>query len=175
MEYYTLKIAGITRKLPLISLTAKIKIASFNLLGDRVLVEAIAQLLAKKIKEIKFEYLIGPEVKVVPLLQELSQILKKERYIVCRKKIHGYMVSPLVLKEKSGLVMDGPDAALIQGKKVVILDDVISSGRTMEEVDLLVDKAGGEVVAKVAVLRQEGIDQARDNLIFLADLPIFRT
>ena len=175
MEYYTLKIAGVVRKLPLVPLNSKIKIASFNLLGDRVLVEALAKLLVKSLKPFKFDYLVGPEVKVVPLLQELSKILKKERYIVCRKKIHGYMVAPLILKEKSGLVMNGPDAALIKGKKVVILDDVVSSGRTMEEVNLLINKAGGKVVAKIAVLRQEGEAETLDNLIFLAELPIYRT
>lgn len=175
MEYFTLKIGRLERKLPIIPLGKNVKIASFNLLGDRVLVEEIAKALFVKLKKIKFDYLVGPEVKVVPLLQELSRLLGKKLYVVCRKKVHGYMVSPIVLKEDFGLVMNGPDADIIKNKKTVILDDVVSSGVTMETVTKLISRAGGEVVAKVAVLKQEGKIKALEDVIFLEELPIFRT
>lgn len=173
MEYYKLKICGLTRDLPIVPLGSKIKIASFNLLGDRLLVEALAKNLATKLREKDFDYLVGPEVKVVPLLEEVSRILKKERYVVCRKKIHGYMVKPLILKEMSGLVMNGPDAELIKNKQVIILDDVVSSGATMEAVEKLISLAGAKVVAKLCVLKQQGSYKSNDNLTFLAELPTF--
>jgi len=175
MDYYTLKICGLSRKLPIIPLGAKLRIASFNLLGDRVLVEKLAVELSLKLKSLDFDFLVGPEVKVVPLLQELSRLLNKKRYIVCRKKVHGYMVSPLYLKGGAGLVMNGLDASYIKGKKVLILDDVISSGKTMEEVTTLVERARGKVIAKAAVLRQKGEAEALNDLIFLGELPIYRT
>jgi adenine phosphoribosyltransferase len=175
MEYYNLKICGLTRKLPIVSLGGKLKIASFSLLGDRILVEVVAKRLVRFLKQTDFDYLVGPEVKVVPLLQEVSRLLKKEKYIVCRKKIHGYMVSPLNLRVGPSLVMNGPDAKLLKGKKAVILDDVVSSGATMEAVIALIETAGGRVVKKVTVLRQEGQAETLKDLIFLGELPIFRT
>jgi adenine phosphoribosyltransferase len=175
MKEYTLEICGLTRKLPIVPLGPRIKIASFSLLGDRLLVEALARKLAVKLKNTAFDFLIGPEVKVVPLLEEVSRLLKKERYIVCRKKIHGYMVSPLTSRSGPNLVMNGSDAALIKRKKVVILDDVVSSGATMEALERLILAAGGKVVARVAVLRQEGKAETLKGITFLDELPIFRT
>jgi len=175
MEYFKLEICGLSRKLPIVPLGPKIKIASFSLLGDRLLVEALAKKLAVKLKKTDFDVLVGPEVKVVPLLEEVSRIMKKERYIVCRKKIHGYMINPLVSKFAPGLVMNGQDAEILKSKKAIILDDVVSSGATMESVERLIALAGGRVVAKMAILRQEGQAQTLKDTAFLGELPIFRT
>jgi adenine phosphoribosyltransferase len=175
MEYYKLEICGLTRRLPIVPLGPKIKIASFSLLGDRLLVEALAKKLALKLKKTSFDILVGPEVKVVPLLEEVSRILKKDRYIVCRKKIHGYMINPLVAKSIPGLVMNGLDAEILKHKKAVILDDVVSSGATMEAVEKLVALAGGKVVAKYTVLKQQDRVETLDDIQFLGTLPIFRT
>ena len=164
MKYYSLTISGIKRELPIVSLSPKVKIASFNLLGDTQIVENIAQELLEKIKIFEFDYLVGPEVKVVPLLHELSRLLKKEKYIICRKQIHGYMVNPIISRVKPGLVLDGNDASLLNGKKVVVVDDVVSSGRTMKVLDNLMKLAQATIEA-----------QELNNLIHLGELPLFTT
>ena len=174
MDFYILKIAGIERKLPIIALGPKIKVASLNLLGDTKLVKVLAESLAEKIRGIEFDYLVGPEVKVVPILHELSETLKKEKYIVCRKEIHGYMVSPVKSRGPAGLVIDGVDAKLIKGKKVVIVDDVVSSGRTMKAVEQLMEICSADVVAEVAVFRQGDRDgDELSKLMFVGSLPVF--
>ena len=139
------------------------------------MVEALAKKVASKLDSTNFDFLVGPEVKVVPLLEEVSRILGKERYIVCRKKIHGYMVSPLTSKDAPGLVMNGSDAEILKGKKAVVLDDVVSSGATMESVERLIAIAGGRVVIKISVLRQEGQAKTLKDITFLGELPVFRT
>lgn len=174
MNFYTLKIGNVTRKLPIVSLGPHFKVASFNLLGDQELVDIVARELTKKLKGVEFDYLVGPEVKVVPLLHELSQILKKKRYIVCRKEIHGYMVSPLKSREANGLVINGMDAVLIRNKKVVIVDDVVSTGSTIHSVETLTKLADATVVAKIAVFKQgERLHPKQNDLIYLGDLPVF--
>lgn len=174
MDYYTLKINGLTRKLPLVTLGAKIKVASFNLLGDQELVDKLARILVSKFKGIDFDYLVGPEVKVVPLLHELTHILKKKRYVVCRKEIHGYMVSPIKTSFQPGLVIDGNDAKMLKGKKVIIIDDVVTSGQTISAVEELMKKSGAKVAAKFAVFKQgDRLQKFQEKLIFLYSLPVF--
>ncbi|HUV42955.1 MAG TPA: phosphoribosyltransferase family protein [Patescibacteria group bacterium] len=176
MNYYTLKICGLTRKLPIVSLGPKLKIASFNLLGDGELVEAVAKDLSKEVKKFDFDYLVGPEVKVVPLLQVLSQKLKKPRYIILRKNIMGYMTKPITNKFKPNLVLNGPDAELLKGKKVIIVDDVVSTGRTIRVVRDLMRMAEAEVVAAVAVLKQgEKEEEIEIPFFHLGSLPLFGT
>lgn len=176
MDYYLLKIGDLERRLPIVNLGHKIRVASVNLLGDRELVVILARLLSRKLKRLKFDYLVGPEVKVVPLLHEVSGLLGKPRYIVCRKQIHGYMLTPVKTKIKPGLVIDGQDAAIISGKRVVVIDDVVSSGKTMVVVDELMKICNAKVVGHVAVFKQ-GSELARElpNLVFLKTLPVFGT
>jgi adenine phosphoribosyltransferase len=175
MNYYPLKICGLTRKLPIVALGPKLSIASFNLLGDGELVEKLAAALARKLKKTDFDYLVGPEVKVVPLLQALSKKTGKPRYVVLRKHIMGYMVKPISDKTKPNLVLNGSDAILLKGKKVVIVDDVISTGRTFKVVRELMRLINAEVVGAVAVLKQ-GVEQEKFEipLFSLGTLPLFR-
>lgn len=178
MNYFDLDFFGITRKLPIISITSKVKIASLSLLGDVELTEIAAQKLAEKLSTFKFDYLVGPEVKVVPLLHSLSLRLNKKHFIVCRKSIKGYMLSPLVLDLSNGnqlnkLVIDGSDAMLVKNKKVLIVDDVVSSGNTIKNLKSLLLKAGAEIVAVSAIFKQG--DRYQDDLIYLSDLPVFST
>lgn len=174
MDYYSLNMGGLKRDLPIVSISPKIKIASFNLLGDNEMVEVIAKLMKQKLSGVGFDYLVGPEVKVVPLLYELSRLLNKDKYMVCRKQIHGYMVSPISSVVKPGLVMDGADAKLLKEKKVVVVDDVVSSGRTMKVMDDLMNIVGAKIVAHIAVFRQGNKDDIRlNNLIHLGELPLF--
>lgn len=174
MDYYTLKICGLTRKLPIVSLGPHLKIASFNLLGDGELVEKIAEELEKKIKKMDFDYLVGPEVKVVPLLQALAQRLGKPRYVILRKNIMGYMVKPVSNKSKPTLVLNGSDAEILKGKKILIVDDVVSTGRTIRVVSELMRMTGAEVVGAVAVLKQGGKQEELEiPFSFLETLPLF--
>ncbi|MCG2686327.1 adenine phosphoribosyltransferase [Candidatus Parcubacteria bacterium] len=175
MEYYTLKLCGVTRRLPIVSLGPKLKIASFNLLGDSELVVKAAEALEKKIKDLDFDYLVGPEVKVVPLLQILAQRLGKPRYIILRKHIMGYMTKPVSNKSKPNLVLNGPDAEILQGRKVIIVDDVISTGRTIRVVKELMSLAGAEVIGIAAVLKQGEVQEEIDMpFVFLGTLPVFQ-
>jgi adenine phosphoribosyltransferase len=174
MNTYALKIGQIERNLPIVSLTPKVKVASFNLLGDTELVEVLATKLLKKIKNIDFDFLVGPEVKVVPLLQALSQLTKKRRYVVCRKQIHGYMVSPIKTGYKDSLVINGEDVKLIKGKKVIIVDDVVTTGRTIYIVEKLMEMAEAKVVGKVALFKQgERLHKSHHDLVYLRRLPVF--
>jgi len=176
MDYYTFHFCGLVRKLPLVSLGPKLKIASLNLLGDGELVEVSARALAQKLKDIDFDILVGPEVKVVSLLHVLSQILGKSQYIVCRKKIHGYMTNPITSGRRPALVLNGPDAELIRDKKVVIVDDVISTGHTLKAMKELTEQSGGNVVANAVIAKQgQGLLERIENFIFLTELPLFRT
>jgi adenine phosphoribosyltransferase len=174
MEYYKLKICGLTRQLPVVPLKKGVKIASFNLLGDGELVDVLAKDLAGRIGNIEFDYLVGPEVKVVPLLQELSRILGKKRYIVCRKEIHGYMVNPVKSKTTQTLVIDGNDAKILSGSRVVVVDDVVSSGKTMDSIEDLMGRLNAEVVAKASLFEQDGSKiESLNDLIYLKKLPVF--
>lgn len=176
MNYYNLKLLGIERKLPIVSLSPKLKIASFNLLGDRELINLAARSLVNKISEIKFDYLVGPELKVVTLLHEMANILKQPRYFVCRKSIMGYMVHPVVSRQKPILVLDGSDAWHLKGKRVVIIDDVVSTGRTIKVLKGLMQEVGAIVKAVATVLKQgDEIDPELADLIFLGNLPFFKS
>jgi len=174
MEYFKLKFIGLARNLPLIAVTPKIRVASVNLLGDIELSEAISREVVKKIKTVDFDILVGPEVKVVPVLHEVAKLLHKKSYVVCRKTIHGYMISPVTSKTNPPLVIDGKDADLLKGKKVVVLDDVVSSGKTINAICDLVKEVGGNVVKVVAIFKQEGLkEDLGENFIYLSTLPVF--
>ena len=174
MDFYTLKICGLTRELPIVAINPKIKIASFNLLGDGELVEIIADKLVDKIKTFDFDYLIGPEVKVVPLLQSLAIKLNKPRFVILRKNIMGYMTNPIYSQNKNRLILNGPDANLIKNKKVFIIDDVVSTGQTIQSIIETIDLTQAEVVGTAAVLKQ-GEEPVLINCPFkyLQKLPIF--
>ncbi len=176
MEYYNLKICGLKRQLPIVPLGPKLKIASFNLLGDGELVEKVADDLVKKLKEIDFDYLVGPEVKVVPLIQVLAKKLNKPRYVILRKNIMGYMTKPVSNKSKPTLVLNGPDAEILKEKKVVIVDDVVSTGRTIRVVQEMMKIVGAEVVGAVAVFKQgEKEEEIEVPFFFLGVLPLFKS
>ena len=181
MEHYTLVICGLTRKLPLIKVGRNTKIASFSILGDVELVEKIADEMVQKIKKTDFDYLVGPEVKVVPLLQSLSERLDKDRFIVCRKSAKQYMVSPVIIKPLSHfpkhsypLVINGEDAKLLKGKKVIIIDDVVSTGITMRMINKLMADTGAIIVTHLAVIKQGNQFDKNLKFSYLNELPIIK-
>lgn len=174
MNTYSLDFFGLKRQLPILPISPKVKVPSISLLGDVELTQTAAIKLAEKLASLNIDYLVGPEVKVVPLLFALSQQLNKDRFVVCRKGIKGYMTSPLVLypaNPSESLVLDGPDSQLVKAKKVAIIDDVVSSGATIKNISLLLNKAGAEVTAIAAIFKQG--DRYQEPFIYLNELPIF--
>lgn len=176
-ETYTLNVAGVTRELPIIQISNDLAIASFVILGDTELVCAVAPKIVEKLPEI--DILITAEAKGIPLVFEISRLLNMKNYIVARKSIKPYMDSPIVdevvsitTQKKQILCLDGDDASLIHGKRVAIIDDVISTGESIQAVERLVEKAGGIVVARAAILA-EGDAAKRNDIIFLEERPLF--
>lgn len=174
---YELTVAGVTRQLPIIQIAPDLAIASFVILGDCELVTAAAPLLAEKLPEI--DYIVTAEAKGIPLANEVSRLLGLPYYIVARKSIKPYMRTPLTdevnsitTQKTQPLCLDGKDAMAIRGRRVAVLDDVISTGASLEAVERLVEKAGAEVVARAAILA-EGDAAKREDIIFLEELPLF--
>lgn len=177
METYRLKVGHIERELPIVSVSDELKIASFVLLGDTELVSYAAPLVAAKLPRV--DVLLTAEAKGIPLAYEVSKQLGMHQYIVARKSIKPYMDSPLThdvfsitTQNKQTLVLDGKDASSLKGKKVAIIDDVISTGQSIKGLEELVEKAGGIVAAKAALLA-EGDAAERPDIIFLEKLPLF--
>lgn len=176
-EYYTVELCGLKRDLPIFEVAPGVKIAIFNILGDTEIVKAIAPELAKRFPK-EADVIITPEVKSIPLAYELS-VQTGLPYVVARKTLKPYMgdaFSVEVLSITTGkpqtLWLDEKDIHLIKGKRVIIVDDVISTGSTLEGMRYLVKEAGGEVVAEAAVFT-EGEEGKWPDVIALGNLPIF--
>lgn len=177
IKTYELQVAGLTRQLPIIQINESLAIASFVILGDTELVCASAKALAARLPEV--DVLVTAEAKGIPLVFEVSKLLGMKNYIVARKSIKAYMDAPLVhevesitTKEKQMLCLDGNDIALVNGKRVAIIDDVISTGESLRAVEELVKKAGGEIIVKAAILA-EGDAADRKDIVYLEKLPLF--
>lgn len=178
METYTLTIGDIKRELPIVAVSDELSIASFVILGDTELVLYTAPILASKLPEV--DVLVTAEAKGIPLVYELSRQLGMKQYVVARKSIKPYMESPLVnevvsitTQKKQILCLDSNDVKQIKGKRVAIIDDVISTGQSVRGLEELVVRAGGIVAAKAAILA-EGNAAGRDDIIYLEKLPLFR-
>ena len=177
MKTYTLHVAGLTRELPIIKLSYDLSIASFVILGDTEIVKKTAPMIAKKLPEVDF--IITAEAKGIPLAYEISKILNLDEYIVARKSVKAYMEEPIEVEVNSitttnsqKLYLNNQDANKIKGKRVALIDDVISTGQSLKALERLVEKAGANVVAKAAILA-EGDAKDRKDIIFLEALPIF--
>ena len=174
-ETYKMKIAGLERELPICPLNDKVSIAGFIIFGDVELTVACAEELLKKLPE--FDYIVTPEAKSIPLAYEMSRQCSK-KYFVVRKKEKVYMRDPvsvtvnsITTKSEQKLILDGADGEQIRGKKIVILDDVISTGESLQSVEKLVNKFDVDIVAKAAILA-EGDAAKRDDIVFLGELPL---
>ena len=174
-EYYRVNIAGMERDLLRCPLNGKLDIAAFIIFGDvELTVHAAAELL-KRLPE--FDYIVTPEAKSIPLAYEMSRQSGK-KYFVARKKPKLYMKDPVIVNVRSittesvqTLIMDSIEGEQIRGKRVVILDDVISTGASLEAVEALCAKFDANVVAKAAVLA-EGDAAKRDDIVFLGEIPL---
>ena len=177
MKTYTLQVAGLTRELPIIPISDQLSIASFVILGDTELVVKTAQVMADKLPSV--DVLVTAEAKGIPFVYELSKQMGMDRYIVARKSIKAYMNDPMThavhsitTQSEQQIVLDGADAAFIKGKKVALIDDVISTGQSLLALERLVEKAGGIVTVKAAILA-EGEAAERDDIVYLEPLPLF--
>ena len=177
MKTYTLHVAGLTRELPIIKLSYDLSIASFVILGDTEIVRKTAPIIAKKLPEVDF--IITAEAKGIPLAYEISKILNLNEYIVARKTVKAYMEEPIEVEVNSitttnsqKLYLNNQDANKIKGKKVALIDDVISTGQSLKALERQVEKAGANVGAKAAILA-EGDAKDRKDIIFLEALPTF--
>lgn len=173
---YKMTIAGLERELPLCPLNDKIDIAAFIIFSDVELTIACADELIKKCPEC--DVIITAESKGIPLAYEMARQLGKP-YIVARKSVKLYMTNPVSVAVKSittaneqTLYLSEEKAELIKGKRVLIVDDVISTGESLIALEKLVTEAGGEITAKAAVLA-EGDAADRDDIVFLEKLPLF--
>jgi len=177
-ETYAVEIAGLKRDLRLFEIKPGLKIAILNILGDTDLVQACARELAQKLKEKDYELLVTAEAKSIPLAHALSVETKKP-YIVLRKTYKPYMGTALKAETLSittgqpqTLILDEKDIELMKGKKVVIIDDVISTGSTLQGMRMVIDKAGASVVTEAAIFT-EGDKAEWMNIISLGHLPLF--
>ena len=177
MKTYTLNVAGLTRELPIIKLSYDLSIASFVILGDTEIVRKTAPIIAKKLPEVDF--IVTAEAKGIPLAYEISRVLNLNEYVVARKSVKAYMEEPIEVEVNSitttnsqKLYLNNQDANKIKGKRVALIDDVISTGQSLKALERLVEKAGGKVLAKAAILA-EGDAKDRKDIIFLEALPTF--
>ena len=175
-EYYTLKIGGIERKLQKFPVSDKMDIAAFILFGDVELTEVCARELLKKVPE--FDYIVTPEAKSIPLAYEMSKMSGK-KYIVVRKGVKVYMDHPekvvdisLTTQKEQALYLGHEDGDLLDGKRVLIVDDVVSTGGSLKAVKELLSKFNADVVASAFPLA-EGDAADRDAIIYLEKLPLF--
>ncbi len=175
-ESYKMTIAGLERELPLCPINENLSIGAFIIFGDVELTIAASTELLKKCPE--FDYIITPEAKSIPLAYEIARQSGKP-YFVARKKAKLYMQKPVSVNVKSittdsdqVLILDGTEGEKIRNKRVIIIDDVISTGESLAAVEKLVAEFDADVVAKVAVLA-EGDAAERDDIIFLEKLPLF--
>ncbi len=177
-ETYSIEIAGLKRHLRLFEIKPGLRIAILNILGDTELVQACARELAQRLRPIAFDVLVTAEAKSIPLAHALSVELKKP-YIILRKTYKPYMGNALqaeTLSITTGqpqlLVLDEKDRTLLDGKQVVILDDVISTGSTLQGMRMLIERAGGRTVQEVAILT-EGERSKWEHIVSLGHLPLF--
>lgn len=177
-ETYSINIAGIDRELTLFQIAPGLKIAILNILGDTELVQACSVALAEKLSSVDYEIIVTAEAKSIPIAHALSVETKKP-YVVLRKSYKPYMGDALKAETLSittgqpqTLILDEKDKNLVHGKRVIILDDVISTGSTLQGMRMILDKAGAEVVKEVAILT-EGEKSKWLHIISLGHLPVF--
>lgn len=177
-EVYSIEIAGIRRDLRLFEIKPGLKIAILNILGDTELVQAAAKALAKALKPMDFDILVTAEAKSIPLAYALAVETKKP-YIVLRKAYKPYMGTAIIAEtlsittgEPQTLIMDEKDQELVRNKKAILVDDVISTGSTLQGMRMIMEKAGASVVCEAAILT-EGERAKWDHIIALGHLPLF--
>lgn len=177
-RFYQLQVAGCTRELPILNISDKLAIAGFVILGDVELVTRAAKGLVKKLPH-EADFVMTAETKGIPLAAEVAKNLGHSRYLVARKSVKAYMYNSIwvddesiTTKGKQRLYLSEEDVNRIKGKRIILIDDVISTGGSMKALNDLAKKAGAIVVSQAAILA-EGEAAKRKDIIFLKELPLF--
>ena len=175
--YYNMTIAGCERALPLCPLTEDLMIGAFVIFGDPELTTACAKALLDRVPD--YDYMITAEAKGIPLIHEMARLAGNQKYMLARKGPKLYMrdilevtVHSITTAKEQRLYLDGADAALMKGKRILIVDDVVSLGDSMRALEQLVEAAGGVVCGRATILA-EGKAADRDDLVYLERLPLF--
>lgn len=175
---YEMKIAGLTRHLPLCRITDDLYIGAFVMLGDQEICVAGAAELLKRVPG-EYDYLLTAETKGIPLVHEMARQTGAKTYFIARKEVKTYMpdavgveVNSITTQHRQQLFLSGEDAAMIRGKRILLVDDVISTGESMRALETLVTKVGGVVAGRMAILA-EGDAQTRGDIVYLEKLPVF--
>ncbi|MBR5782955.1 MAG: adenine phosphoribosyltransferase [Clostridia bacterium] len=176
-KYYRIKVADVERDLPICEVNEHLDIAGFVIFGDVELTTKCAAALVEKLPE--HDVMITAESKGIPLIHEMARQSGVNRYVLARKAPKLYMtdvftveVNSITTDHKQFLCIDGKDAEYMKGKRVVIVDDVISTGESLRALETLVEKAGGNIVGKLAILA-EGDAVNREDITYLEELPLF--
>lgn len=171
-------VAGLSRELPLFEVAPGVRIAILNILGDTELVQAASRSLAMKLADLNPEVLVTAEAKSIPLVYALSIVMDLP-YVVLRKSYKPYMgdaISAETLSITTGksqtLYLDEKDKKFVEGRRIALIDDVISTGSTLQAMRLVIEKAGAEVVAEAAIFT-EGDRAKWTNVKALGHLPVF--
>ena len=175
--YYRMTVAGLERDLPICPVTDQLYIAGFVIFGDQELTVACARELLERAPE--YDYIITAEAKGIPLAHEMARQHGDAKYILARKGPKLYMrdifsvtVKSITTAKEQKLYLDGADAALMKGKRILLVDDVISTGESLKALEALVEQAGGTICGRMAILA-EGEAQDREDLVYLEKLPLF--
>lgn len=175
--YYHMTVAGLERDLPICPVNENLSIAGFVIFGDQELTVACARELLKRAPE--YDYILTAEAKGIPLAHEMARQAGDAKYILARKGPKLYMrdifsvsVNSITTAKEQKLYLDGADAALMKGKRILLVDDVISTGESLKALEALAEKAGGIVCGRMAILA-EGDAQQREDLVYLEKLPLF--
>ena len=179
MSTYSMTVAGLQRELPICKVTDDLYIGAFICFGDAELTEACGRELLKLLEPGSYDYLFTAEAKSIPLIHEMARQSGAKKYFIARKGPKAYMPDPIHVEDQSittagvqKLFLGRDDADLICGKRILIMDDVISTGESLRAMEELVKKAGGNIVGKMAVLAEGGAIE-RHDITVLAPLPLF--
>ena len=177
MLTYPMTIAGVKRALPICPLNENLAIGAFVIFGDPELTTAAADALLKIAPE--YDYIITAEAKGIPLAHEMARLAGNQKYFIARKKAKAYMSGVFEVKVHSittageqSLLLDKADAERMNGARILIVDDVISTGESLRAIEELVQSAGGVIAGKMTILA-EGDAQVRDDILYLEKLPLF--
>ena len=176
---YSMEVAGLKRELPICKVTDDLYIGAFICFGDAELTVACAREMLKLVPADSYDYLFTAEAKSIPLIHEMARQSGAEKYFIARKGAKAYMPDPICVEDQSittagmqKLYLGRDDAELICGKRILLIDDVISTGGSLKAMESLIEQAGGKVAGKIAVLA-EGDAKDREDIKFLAPLPLF--
>ena len=179
MPVYPITVAGLHRELPICKITDELYIGAFICFGDAELTVACARDMLGLLDKGSYDYLFTAEAKSIPLIHEMARQSGAKKYFIARKGPKAYMPDPIHVEDNSittagtqRLYLGRDDAELIRGKRIVLMDDVISTGGSLHAMEALVSMAGGTVVDRIAVLA-EGAAAQRTDIKFLATLPVF--